>query len=153
MNIQITKQIGGGANGWSYHNTNQEDGQRLTYGIRAWYRVVPVEHPGGLFFNGGRLCTGDPFPGHSGPHSESLVASTQRGWGGGGGQLGQFAPVAPSVRGAPNSAELFQIRSCPSWHPSLASLRGSFRWNSSQPAFLLHAHTADANFKIMHTLI
>ena len=77
MNIQITKQIGGGANGWSYHNTNQGDGRWLTYGIRARYHVVPVEHPGGLFFDDRRFCTGDLFTGHSGPHSESLVASTQ----------------------------------------------------------------------------
>ena len=47
------------------------------YGIPARYRVVLVEHLGGLFFDGGRSCAGDSFAGHSGMYCcESLVVST-----------------------------------------------------------------------------
>ena len=41
-------------------------GEWLTYGILARYRVVLVEHLGGLFFDGRRSCTEDSFAGHSG---------------------------------------------------------------------------------------
>ena len=51
-------------------------GKRLTYGILARYRVVLVEHLGGLFFDGERSCAGDSFAGHSGLYCcESLVVS------------------------------------------------------------------------------
>ena len=36
-------------------------GKWLTYGIPARYRVVLVEHLGGLFFDGRRSCTEDSF--------------------------------------------------------------------------------------------
>ena len=42
-------------------------GERLTYGIPARYRVVPVERPGGLFFDGGASVL-ETFVGHLGPH-------------------------------------------------------------------------------------
>ena len=35
--------------------------ERLAYGIPAHYRVVLMERLGGLFFDGGRSCTGDSF--------------------------------------------------------------------------------------------
>ena len=41
-------------------------GERLTYEIPARYRVVLVEHLGGLFFDDRRSCAGDSFAGHSG---------------------------------------------------------------------------------------
>ena len=36
INIQITEQIGGGVNGWSYRGMSKQ----LTYGIPACYRVM-----------------------------------------------------------------------------------------------------------------
>ena len=58
MNIQITKQIGGGVNGWSYCVIlTRGMGKQLTYGIPARYRVVLVEHLGGLFCDGSHSCT------------------------------------------------------------------------------------------------
>ena len=56
---------------------------------------------------------------------------------------------APSVRGTPNSAELFKIRSCSSFTSQCSFFKRFVSLDSSQPAFLLHAHAADANFKIM----
>ena len=41
-------------------------GERLTYGVPAHYRIVLVEHLGGLFFDGRHSCTEDSFAGHSG---------------------------------------------------------------------------------------
>ena len=61
-----------------------------------------------------------------------------------GGATGAVCP-GPPVWGGPNSAELFPVHHS---HPSLASLRGSFLWISSQPAFLLRAYAA-----LMHTLV
>ena len=62
INIQITKQIGVGAQ-WvelSYQLIiTRGMGERLTYGILARYRVVLVERLGGLFFAGRRSCTED----------------------------------------------------------------------------------------------
>ena len=49
-------------------------GERLTYRISTSYRVVLMEHLGGLFFDVGRSCAG-VFR-HSGLyHCESLVVS------------------------------------------------------------------------------
>ena len=42
--------------------------------------------------------------------NDSESSAADRGGGGGGGQQGQFAP-GPQCEGAPNDAELFQIRS------------------------------------------
>ena len=51
-------------------------GERLTYGIPARYRVVLMEHLGGLFFDGRRSCAGDSFAGHLGLYrGDSLVVS------------------------------------------------------------------------------
>ena len=51
-------------------------GERLTYGIPACYCVVLVERLGGLFFDGRRSSTEDPFVGRSGLYrDESLVVS------------------------------------------------------------------------------
>ena len=79
MNIRITKQIGGGVNGWSYYDDlTRGMGERLTYGIPARYRVVLMERLGGLFFDGGRSCVGPEilFAGHSGLYRcESFVVS------------------------------------------------------------------------------
>ena len=52
-------------------------GERLTYRIPDRYRVVLVEHLGGLFFDSRRSCTKDSFVGRSGLYcGESLVVST-----------------------------------------------------------------------------
>ena len=49
-------------------------GEWLTYRISTHYRVVLMEHLGGLFFDGGRSCAGVFC--HSGLyHCESLVVS------------------------------------------------------------------------------
>ena len=51
-------------------------GKQLTYGIPARYRVVLVEHLGGLFFDGRCSCAGDSFAGHSGLYrGECLMVS------------------------------------------------------------------------------
>ena len=51
-------------------------GEWLMYGILARYRVVLVERPGGLFFDGRRSCIEDSFVGRSGLYrGRSLVVS------------------------------------------------------------------------------
>ena len=65
-----------------------------------------------------------------------------------GGNRGSL-PRAPSVRGAPTSAELFQGSL---FHPSL-EVRFAVLLISSQPAFLLLASAADANFKNAHFIL
>ena len=72
--------------------------------------------------------------------------------GGGGGNWGSLPPV-PSVRGAPNSAELFQIRSCSSFTSQSSSFKRFLLLDFKSACFLLRAHAGDANFKIMHTLV
>ena len=73
INIQITKQIGGGVNGWILTRGMSE---WLTYGIPACYCVVLVERLGCLFFDGRHSCARDSFAGHSGLYcGESLVVS------------------------------------------------------------------------------
>ena len=67
-------QIGGGVNGWMILTSGM--GERLTYGIRARYQVVLVEHVGGLFFDDIWSCAGDSFAGHLGLYcGKSLVVS------------------------------------------------------------------------------
>ena len=70
------------------------------------------------------------------------------GWGGNRSSL----PWAPSVRGAPNSAELFQISHHS--HPSLASLRGSFCCIIvfKSACFFASHFRCWRKFKLMHTL-
>ena len=94
-------------------------------------------------------------------HFDSLVwthnptSSREGGRGEEGRATRAFAPRAPSVRGPPNGAELFQIRS-----GSFVSSQSSFFKGvhfavlliSSQPAFLLPTYADDANFKLLHTL-
>ena len=50
-------------------------GVQITFGIPAHYHVL-VECLGGLFFDGGRCCTGDSFTGYWGSYcGDSLVVS------------------------------------------------------------------------------
>ena len=72
--------------------------------------------------------------------------------GGGGGATGA---VCPSVRGAPNSAGLFQIRSGSSFISQSSFLRGPFRCivDLKSACFLLHAYAAVANFKNAHFIL
>ena len=49
--------------------------EQLTYGIPTGYRVVLVEHLGGLFFDGRRSCAGDSFTGHSGLYRSESCGS------------------------------------------------------------------------------
>ena len=94
-------------------------------------------------------------------HFDSLVYGlitphpVGRGKGGGGEGNKGICPPGPKCEGAPNGAELFQIRS-----GSLFSSQSSFFKGvhfavlliSSQPAFLLPAYADDANFKLLLTL-
>ena len=47
--------------------------ERLTYGILARYHVILVERLGGLFFDGGRSCTGESFAGWLLFHTDVII--------------------------------------------------------------------------------
>ena len=76
MSIRITKQIGVGSMGGVIVILTRGMVEWLNYEILARYRVILVEHLGGLFFGGRRSCTEDSVVGRSGLYrSRSLVVS------------------------------------------------------------------------------